>query len=466
MIERHTLTHNARLVPRTSVGKQGVVEGEVLAQLKTGVGAHSRLVTAAETIAPNRGAAQKRQQHHARNEDDRGDVALDLDRFLLNAGHLIVQDPELVEQNEHRGDEAGLEGEDLRVGDRGDEEAEAEGAEQVEEHRDQEVEVRAADLDPEQHPRRDQDDERREEGDAEVGDRLAEDELPGAQRRDAQLLHRPPLLLPHDREGGREDRGHHEQEADEPGDEELRRLGLRVEQDAGLEHEGGLRPPTRALQGLRDEGPVLLRDQRAGVAEHGLGGGRVGAVEEELDRGGAPGREIAAVALGDDQHRADDAPLEQPVEGGYGGVLPFEHQLVIDLVRQDVDVVVLGQIGDARVTVQLARNAGVLPVPMYPPLALGRIDNYLDRAAGILRVSGAKALLTTQELLPVFQPVRDQLPTLGRLLDIRDLQQMAADPAACEFSALPEEACFLQFTSGSTSLATGSSTRRLYCSCR
>jgi fatty-acyl-CoA synthase len=102
-----------------------------------------------------------------------------------------------------------------------------------------------------------------------------------------------------------------------------------------------------------------------------------------------------------------------------------------------------------------AISAGILPVPMYPPLALGRIDNYLDRAAGILRVSGARTLLTTRELMPVFQPVLEQVPTLKRLLDIRDLQQMAADPEACTFSALPEEACFLQFTSGSTSAPRG-----------
>lgn len=102
-----------------------------------------------------------------------------------------------------------------------------------------------------------------------------------------------------------------------------------------------------------------------------------------------------------------------------------------------------------------AISAGVLPVPMYPPLALGRIDNYLDRAAGILRVSGAKALLTTQELLPVFQPVLEQIPTLKRLLDIRDMQRMEADPAACAFAARPEETCFLQFTSGSTSAPRG-----------
>ena len=76
-----------------------------------------------------------------------------------------------------------------------------------------------------------------------------------------------------------------------------------------------------------------------------------------------------------------------------------------------------------------AVSAGVMPVPMYPPLALGRLDNYIDRAVGILRVSGAKALLTTKELIPVLQPVLSRVPTLKSILDIETLQQMRG-PAA------------------------------------
>jgi fatty-acyl-CoA synthase len=98
-----------------------------------------------------------------------------------------------------------------------------------------------------------------------------------------------------------------------------------------------------------------------------------------------------------------------------------------------------------------AISAGIMPVPMYPPLVLGRLDNYLDRAAGILRVSGAKAVLTTKELIPVLQPVLDRVRTLKNLLDIAVLQQMRGEEAFKELVVQPDEACFLQFTSGSTS---------------
>jgi fatty-acyl-CoA synthase len=101
-----------------------------------------------------------------------------------------------------------------------------------------------------------------------------------------------------------------------------------------------------------------------------------------------------------------------------------------------------------------AVSAGVMPVPMYPPLALGRLDNYMDRAAGILRVSGASALLTTADLASVLNPVLSRVPTLKKIIDIASLRQMDAPPIE-NITTHPDEPCFLQFTSGSTSAPRG-----------
>jgi fatty-acyl-CoA synthase len=101
-----------------------------------------------------------------------------------------------------------------------------------------------------------------------------------------------------------------------------------------------------------------------------------------------------------------------------------------------------------------AVSAGIMPVPLYPPLALGRLDNYIDKAVGILRVSGAKAILTTQEIIPVLHPVLSRTPTLRSILDIAAVQQMPGAELT-EIEAQPDEPCFLQFTSGSTSAPRG-----------
>jgi fatty-acyl-CoA synthase len=100
-------------------------------------------------------------------------------------------------------------------------------------------------------------------------------------------------------------------------------------------------------------------------------------------------------------------------------------------------------------------SAGIMPVPMYPPLALGRMDNYIDRAVGILKVSGARVLLTTRELIPILRPVLSRVPTLKTLLDVETLRQMKPDRPLTEIEIRPDEPCFLQFTSGSTSAPRG-----------
>jgi fatty-acyl-CoA synthase len=100
-------------------------------------------------------------------------------------------------------------------------------------------------------------------------------------------------------------------------------------------------------------------------------------------------------------------------------------------------------------------SAGLMPVPLYPPLALGRMDNYIERAAGILRVSGASVLVTTGDFIPVLEPLLPRLHTLKELLNVRKLRN--ADPVATlrESVIKPDEPCFLQFTSGSTSAPRG-----------
>ncbi|CAN0560290.1 unnamed protein product, partial [Laminaria digitata] len=59
-----------------------------------------------------------------------------------------------------------------------------------------------------------------------------------------------------------------------------------------------------------------------------------------------------------------------------------------------------------------AVRAGIVPVPMYPPLALGKLDSYIDTAGRILGAAGAKMLLTTKQVSPILWSLLSKVKTL------------------------------------------------------
>jgi fatty-acyl-CoA synthase len=99
------------------------------------------------------------------------------------------------------------------------------------------------------------------------------------------------------------------------------------------------------------------------------------------------------------------------------------------------------------VTFLAALAARLVPVPMYPPTSLAKVENWRQTAEGILRVAGPAAIVAVDEVCPLLW----SLP--GRLdAKIITCRQLAAHPDAA-FTAAPadpEDLAFLQFTSGST----------------
>jgi fatty-acyl-CoA synthase len=128
--------------------------------------------------------------------------------------------------------------------------------------------------------------------------------------------------------------------------------------------------------------------------------------------------------------------------------------LGLGLTRGDRVAMVLSQPQDFVITFLGALLAGVVPVPMFPPLSFGKLDAYAESAVSILEVAGARIIVTDKALSSVLWQVVPKVSTLKDLVVVESLD--AGKKATGE---LPEitaaDLAFLQFTSGSTSAPKG-----------
>ena len=100
-----------------------------------------------------------------------------------------------------------------------------------------------------------------------------------------------------------------------------------------------------------------------------------------------------------------------------------------------------------------AIRAGVVPVPIYPPMALGQLQGYLDNTRHIVAKSGARALITTAKIKRLLGTVQAECPALEQVVAIEGIRE-SLEPLKAEKIAL-DDVAFLQFTSGSTSRPKG-----------
>ena len=101
-----------------------------------------------------------------------------------------------------------------------------------------------------------------------------------------------------------------------------------------------------------------------------------------------------------------------------------------------------------------AVTQGILPVPLYPPLALGRLDAYLDTTVRILEAAGADVLITTGQVQNILWSVMTRVPTLRDLITVEKMQSGRESTSPVEPIG-PDDPLFLQFTSGSTAAPKG-----------
>jgi len=94
-----------------------------------------------------------------------------------------------------------------------------------------------------------------------------------------------------------------------------------------------------------------------------------------------------------------------------------------------------------------AQVAGAVPVPLYPPVRLGRLTEYRERTVAMLRASNARLMVTdsrTRRLLG--ETVAAAAPALGC---VAAAELAGTDPVAVDRSA--SDLAFIQFSSGTTS---------------
>ncbi|MDB4939241.1 MAG: Non-ribosomal peptide synthase [Labilithrix sp.] len=100
-----------------------------------------------------------------------------------------------------------------------------------------------------------------------------------------------------------------------------------------------------------------------------------------------------------------------------------------------------------------AMRAGIVPVPIYPPLGLGQLQGYLDNTRHIVAKAGARALVTTAQIKRMLGTVQASCPSLEQVVAVEAIRESLEPLKPVKLTG--DDIAFLQFTSGSTSRPKG-----------
>lgn len=93
--------------------------------------------------------------------------------------------------------------------------------------------------------------------------------------------------------------------------------------------------------------------------------------------------------------------------------------------------------------------AGAVPVPIYPPMQLSQLEDYVRRQATILRNAETKILVTVTEALRLGGLLRGLVPSLSAIESVANLMAAPSPPSLPNIDD-PAATALIQYTSGST----------------
>jgi fatty-acyl-CoA synthase len=171
-------------------------------------------------------------------------------------------------------------------------------------------------------------------------------------------------------------------------------------------------------------------------------------------RGPAPAAAAAAMGTAGGQPAIDPGETVfsftaiERVSARFGGALQ-----ALGLRKGDRVALILPNNDDFVLCFLGAIRAGIVPVPIYPPMALGQLQAYVDNTRHIVAKSGARALVTTSKIKRLLGTVQAASPALEQVVAVEGIRE-STEPLKPE-RITPEDVAFLQFTSGSTSRPKG-----------
>jgi 1-acyl-sn-glycerol-3-phosphate acyltransferase len=120
----------------------------------------------------------------------------------------------------------------------------------------------------------------------------------------------------------------------------------------------------------------------------------------------------------------------------------------LGIARGDTVALMLPTGADFLVAFQGILIAGAVPVPIYPPVRLDRLQEYAERHSGILRDAAVRALVTVPKAKPVAALFKAAVRSLATVTTVEEITARGALWGVPEGSA--GDPAFIQYTSGST----------------